>query len=72
MRWRINLVFVFIFLFSAALLGRLFFIQVINNDFYKALAQGLTSSDNEIQAKRGEIFLKNGELHIRGRKYFII
>ena len=61
MRWRINLVSAFIFLFSAALFGKLFFIQVIHNDFYKALAQGLFSSPQESQTERGEIFLKDGE-----------
>ena len=61
MSWRINLVFTLIFFFSAALLGKLFFIQVLQNDFYKALAQGLFSSPNESQTERGEIFLKDGE-----------
>jgi len=59
--WRVNLVFLFFVLFSIALLGRLFFIQVLDNDFYKALAQGLISPLNETQIERGEIFLKNGE-----------
>lgn len=61
MKWRINLIFILFVFFSAALLGRLFFIQVIHNDFYKALAQGLTSPATGIQAERGEIFLKDGE-----------
>ena len=61
MKWRINLVFILFISFSAVLLGRLFFIQVIHNDFYKALAQGLTFPATGIQAERGEIFLKNGE-----------
>lgn len=60
---RVNLAFFFVILFSAVLLGKLFFIQVLQADFYKALAQGLGVSlnDNEIQTERGEIFLKNGE-----------
>jgi len=61
MKWRTNLVFFLIILFSLAILWRLFFIQVLNNDFYKALAQGLISPLNETQTERGEIFLKNGE-----------
>jgi len=60
---RLNLTFFFIVLFSAVLLSKLFFIQVLDGDFYKALAQGLGASlhDNEIQVERGEIFFKNGE-----------
>jgi cell division protein FtsI/penicillin-binding protein 2 len=58
---RLNLIFFLILFFAAAILGRLFFIQVLQNDFYKALAQGLFSSPNESQTKRGEIFLKDGE-----------
>jgi len=58
---RLNLIFFLILFFAAAILGRLFFIQVLQNDFYKALAQGLFSSPNESQTKRGEVFLKDGE-----------
>jgi len=60
-KWRINLVFFFFLLFALAILWRLFFIQVLNNDFYKALAQGLISPLTETQAERGEIFLENRE-----------
>jgi len=44
-----------------ALIGRLFFIQVMRGDFYKALAQGLYNTDDEVLTERGEIFFKNGE-----------
>jgi len=40
---------------------RLIFIQVLQTDFYKALAQGLQNFPTEVQLERGEIFLKNGE-----------
>jgi len=60
-QWRINLILVFIILFGAAIIGKLFFIQVFQGDFYRALAQGLYSLDEEIQGKRGEVFFKNGE-----------
>jgi len=43
------------------ILGRLFYIQVIKADFYKALAQGLYSIEKQIIGERGEIFFKNGE-----------
>jgi len=56
---RTNLVFVLFSLFSAVLISRLFYIQVIKNDYYKALAQGLQIFPNEIQKERGEIFLND-------------
>ncbi len=58
---RTNLIFSLIILFSIALLGKLFFIQILQGDFYKALAQGLNNSPAEVQTERGEIFLKDGE-----------
>ncbi len=58
--WRINLIFIFFILFSAVLIGRLVYIQILQADFYKALAQGFHHLPKEIQVERGEIFLKNG------------
>ncbi|MDP2967141.1 MAG: penicillin-binding protein 2 [bacterium] len=60
-RWRINFILVFLFLLGMVILGRLFYIQVIKADFYKALAQGLYSIEKQIIGERGEIFFKNGE-----------
>lgn len=61
LNWRIKLIFVVIFLFGAAIIGKLFFIQVKEGDLYKALAQGLYSLEPEILVERGEIFFHNGE-----------
>ena len=57
--WRVNLIFVFFFIFSLAIISRLFFLQILNGDFYKALSQGLHNSLTETQGERGEIFLEN-------------
>ncbi len=60
--WRVNLVFILLILFSAAILSRLIYIQVVRGDFYRALAQGLSLlPNNEAQPERGEIFLKKEE-----------
>jgi cell division protein FtsI/penicillin-binding protein 2 len=61
MNWRINLIWIFIVLFGLAVVGKLFFIQVIEGDFYKALARGLYGGNEEIQTERGKIFFKNHE-----------
>ena len=60
-RWRINLISTFLLLFGVVLVGRLFYIQIIKGDFYKALAQGLYGTETQIIGERGEIFFKNGE-----------
>lgn len=60
-RWRVNLVFVFIIILSAVIIGKLFSLQILKGDFYKALSQGLRSPLGENQLKRGEIFLTDGK-----------
>ena len=59
--WRVNIIFCLFILFSILLLSRLFYVQIIQKDFYKALAQGLYNSDTQTESKRGEIFFKDNE-----------
>jgi len=72
--WRIDLIFVFLFLFSAAVIGRLFYIQILQEDFYKALAEGLFLQSNlgAEAEKRGEIFFKNGEPLAVNKNFFSV
>ena len=58
--WRKNLILFSVFLFGAAVIGRLFYIQVIQGNFYRALAQGQQKIFPQILGERGEIFLENG------------
>ncbi len=60
-RWRINFILVFLFLFGAVIVGQLFYIQIIKGDFYRALAQGFYSSDRQTLAERGRVFFRSGE-----------
>jgi len=57
--WRINLSLILIVIFSAAILGRLIFIQVIKNQYWRALAQGQQKSFVFSQGERGEIFFQD-------------
>ncbi len=50
-------VFVF-FLFGAAILGRLFFLQVVKGDYYAALSRGQYTVYEELAPKRGEVVLQ--------------
>lgn len=60
-RWRVNLILFLFFLFGAAIIGQLFYIQIIHNDFYRALAQGLYSREEDSIGERGRVFFKGGE-----------
>ena len=57
--WRINIIFFLFLLFGAVVIGRLFYIQISNHDFYKALAQGQQKFFAEIEGERGEIYLQD-------------
>ncbi len=60
-RWRVNLILLLFFLFGAVIIGQLFYIQIVKNDFYRALAQGLYSREVDDIGERGRVFFRNGE-----------
>ena len=62
-QWRINFVLIVILLFGGYILSNLFFIQVLNSDFYRALSKGqaLYNLEETVVESRGEIFFKGGE-----------
>jgi len=62
--WRVNLILIFFVFLWAAIIGKLFFIQVFHFDLYKALAQGQQKFLSQVQGERGEIFLQDGEKNI--------
>ena len=62
---------VFIFLFGAALAGKLFLLQVVKHDFYSALALGLQKNSPSRVIERGEIFFQNHNLPIAANKTVI-
>jgi len=57
--WRINLILFFIFLFAATIISRLIFLQIINQDYWQALAKGQQKYFAPLPADRGEVFLKD-------------
>jgi len=50
-----------VFLFGLVIIGRLFYLQVLKGDYYKAMAQGLYNIEEEPGAERGEVFFVKGE-----------
>lgn len=58
---RLKVIFLFFFIFYIALIGRLAFLQLVRGDFYKALARGQQTFEEEIQQERGTIFLEEND-----------
>ncbi len=54
--FRINIILLVFFLFAAAIISRLFFLQIINHKFYQAQALGQQAGFEEVQGSRGEIY----------------
>jgi len=69
---RLNLTFLIFFLLLVLLLGKLFFIQIRQGDFYKALAEGLLAFPDKTPIKRGEIFLNNREPLAINKKWQLV
>ena len=64
---------VLIFIFGAAIISRLVFLQILQHDFYSALAKGQQKFFISAQGERGEIFFQNHEFPIATNKthYFV-
>ncbi len=61
-KWRINLIFILIILFGAAIISRLVYYQIIKQELYRALAQGQQKNFQLVKGERGEIFFNKGEI----------
>lgn len=57
-----------IFLFAAAIIGRLVYLQILQGDFYAALAEGQQSHFVTAKGDRGKIFFQNHELPLATQK----
>jgi len=67
-------VFISIFVFGAAILGRLVFLQITKGEFYKALAEGQQKILTPTVGERGEIFFRDGQPSVvnkRGKYLFV-
>lgn len=63
---RINLIFIILVFFGAAIIGRLFYIQIQQGEFYLALSRGQQGFFDEIVGPRGDIFVleKDGQASV--------
>ncbi len=65
MQWRIRLLMAGVVLLAIIIIGRLAYLQIINEGFYKALAQGQQNLSSLAKGERGKIFArdKDGTLY---------
>lgn len=63
--WRANLILIFLVFFGLVLITKLFFIQIKDYKYWKALAQGQQIFFDEIEGERGGIFLENSEDEVK-------
>ncbi len=61
MNWRLYLFLFFIFLLAATIVGRLFYVQIINHKFYQSQALGQQSQLQKINGSRGEVFIESSK-----------
>ena len=54
--WRVNLILIIIFIIGAAIISRLFFLQILNRKLYEAQALGQQTAFSDITGSRGQIF----------------
>ncbi len=54
--FRVNFILLAFFLFAAAIISRLFFLQIMNHKFYQAQALGQQAGFEEVQGSRGEVY----------------
>ena len=57
--WRIHLLALSLFLIAFILISRLFFLQILEHDFYKELAENQHQIHRILSPERGEIFIKD-------------
>lgn len=69
---RQNLIFFFFISFGAIITWRLINLQIIQGDFYKALAEGQNNLGKEIRKDRGEIFLRDFEPLAINKDYYLV
>ncbi len=59
--WRLKILAFFVLILAAIIIGRLFYIQILNGKFYQAQALGQQAGFKEINGERGQVFLSNSK-----------
>jgi cell division protein FtsI/penicillin-binding protein 2 len=59
--WRVNIILFLILIFGAAIISRLFFLQILDRKLYQAQALGQQVAFNNVTGARGQIFCENSQ-----------
>lgn len=59
--WRINIILIVVFIFGAAIVSRLFFLQILERKLFEAQAFGQQVALNDVTGSRGQIFCTNSQ-----------
>ena len=60
--WKLKVIFLIFILMGTVIFYRLFYLQVLNQDFYRAMAHGQQKSFEAVFGPRGDIFFKGGQI----------
>lgn len=71
-KWRFVFVISLVFLGLFTVVGKLFYIQIINRDNYKIAAENQHISQKELYAKRGDILDRNNKIITASHTYYTI
>lgn len=61
LNWRINTVLILFFVFGAAILSRLFFLQVLEHKLFQSQALGQQTGFSSVVGTRGQVFCKDSQ-----------
>ena len=59
--WRSRIILFLFMMLAATIVGRLFYLQVLQGKFYQSQALGQQAGFKEVQGDRGEVFLENSK-----------
>ena len=59
--WRTNIILIFFVIFGAAIVSRLFFLQILEGKLFQAQALGQQVAFNSVIGQRGQIFCQNSQ-----------
>lgn len=59
--WRINIIFILLCIFGAAVIGRLFYLQILQRKLFQAQALGQQVGFSDVKGSRGQIFCEDSQ-----------
>lgn len=59
--WRSKIFLFLVFILAAIVIGRLFYLQILNYKFYRSQALGQQAGFQEVKGSRGEVFFENSK-----------